>query len=44
MNIINYIDKNVEPRVRVSPETSTYAVPRDVSRKLLLSLCAIMAS
>ena len=29
---------------RVSPKTSTYEVPRDVSRKLQLTLCAIMAS
>ena len=30
--------------VRASPETSTCEVPRDVSRKLQLTLCAIMAS
>ena len=29
---------------RASPETSTCNVPRDVSRKLQLSLCVIMAS
>ena len=29
---------------RVSPETSTCKVPSDVSRKLQLTLCAIMAS
>ena len=45
-NIINYIDKNIEApaRERVRPETSTCEVPRDVLRKLQLSLCAIMAS
>ena len=37
---INYIDKNV----RRLPETSTCEVPRDVSRKLQLTLCAIMVS
>ena len=41
-NIIDYIDKNVE--ARASPETSTCEVPHDVSRKLQLSLCTIMAS
>ena len=29
---------------RASPETSTCELPRDVSRKLQLTLCAIMAS
>ena len=29
---------------RASPKTSTYKVPRDVSRKLQLTLCAIMDS
>ena len=47
-NIINYIDKNIEctstVHARASPETSTYEVARDVSRKLQLTLCAIMAS
>ena len=42
--INNYMDKNVEARVRASPETSTCEVPRDISRKLQLTLCAIMAS
>ena len=41
--IINYIDKNVK-RMRKSPDTSTCEVPRDVSRKLQVTLCAIMAS
>ena len=41
----NYIDKNVcRLRVHVSPETSTCKVLRDISRKLQLTLCAIMAS
>ena len=41
----NYIDKNIRPLcARASPETSTCEVPRDVSRKLQLILCAIMAS
>ena len=31
-------------RARESPETSMCEVPRDVSRKLQLTLCAIMAS
>ena len=42
--IINYIDKNVETCSRANPETSTCEVPHDVSTKLQLSLCAIMAS
>ena len=42
-NIINYINKNVE-RACASPEISTCKAPRDVSRKLQLTLCAIMAS
>ena len=29
---------------RASPKTPTYKVPRDVSRKLQLTLCAIMDS
>ena len=37
----NYIDKNVCTPT-TSPETSTCEVPCDVSRKLQLSLCAIM--
>ena len=45
-NITNYIDKNVERTyidcAHVSPEISTCEVPRDVSRKLRLTLCAIM--
>ena len=41
----NYIDKNVRcVRVLASTETSTCEVPRDVSRKLQLTLCAMMAS
>ena len=42
----NYSNKNVErtSTVRVSPETSTCEVLRDVSRKLQLTLCAIIAS
>ena len=41
----NQIDKNVcQLRAGVSPETSTCEVPRDVSRKLQLTLCAIVAS
>ena len=43
----NYIDKNLRRlRVRESPETSTEisTVLRDISRKLQLTLCAIMAS
>ena len=41
----NYIDKNVRRLcMRTSPKTSTCEVPRDVSRKLQLTLCAIMAS
>ena len=45
-DIINYIDKNVRQlRARESrPVTFTCEVPRDVSRKLQLTLCAIMAS
>ena len=47
-NKINYIDKNVErastAHARASPETSMCEVPCDVSRKLQLTLCAIMAS
>ena len=44
-DIINYIDKNVRRlHARESPETSTCEVPCDVSRKLKLTLCAIMAS
>ena len=45
-DIINFIDKNVEPTstARESPETSTCGVPRDISRKLQLTLCTIMAS
>ena len=51
-NIINYIDKNVRRLcARESPETFTCDVetftceiPRDVSIKLQLTLCAIMAS
>ena len=44
---INYVDQirtsNVlRVRERASPETSTCEVPRDVSRKLQLTLCAIM--
>ena len=43
-SIINYIDKNVRRlRARASPETSTCEAPRDVSRKLQLTLCVIMA-
>ena len=46
-DIFNYIDKNVEhtstARARASPETSTCEVPHDVSRKLQLTLCVIMA-
>ena len=45
-DIINYIDKNVErtsnARTRESPEISMCKIPRDVSRKLQLTLCAIM--
>ena len=45
---INYIDMNVEhtstARARASPEISTCEVRCDVSRKLQLTLCAIMAS
>ena len=41
----NYIDKNVHRlQVRACPKTSTCEVPRDVSRNLQLTLCAIMAS
>ena len=43
----NYIDnyKNVRRLgTRASPETSMCEVPCDVSRKLQLTLCAIMAS
>ena len=47
-NIINYIDKNVECTsvdcACESPETSMCEVPHDISRKLQLTLCAIMAS
>ena len=47
-DIINYINKNVEctstAHAHASPETSTCEVPRDVSRKMQLSMCAIMAS
>ena len=41
----NYIDKNVRGLcARESPETSMCKVSCDVSRKLQLTLCAIMAS
>ena len=47
-NIINYIAKNVERTSTVfaheSPKTSTCEVPRDISRTLQPTLCAIMAS
>ena len=44
-NIINYVDKNVRRlRTCASPETSTFEVPRDISRKLQQTLCAIMVS
>ena len=47
-DIINYIDKNIECTVRccarASPETSTCEVPCNVSIKLELTLCGIMAS
>ena len=47
-DIINYIDKNVQltstTRVHASPKTSTCEEPHDVSRKLQLTLCVIMAS
>ena len=40
-----YSDKNVcRLYVCASPETSTCEVPRDISRKLQLTLCVIMAS
>ena len=44
-DIINYVDKNVKrtctstAHARASSETSTCEVPRDVSRKLQLTLC-----
>ena len=41
-DIINYIDKNVP--THASPETSTCEVPRNISSKLQMTLCAIMAS
>ena len=45
-NIINYINKKVErtSTARVRPEISTCEVPRDVSRKLQVTLCVVMAS
>ena len=45
-NIINYINKKVErtSTARVGPEISTCEVPRDVSRKLQLTLCVVMES
>ena len=40
-----YIDKNVRRMcARESPEISTCEVPRDVARKLQLTLCPILAS
>ena len=44
-NYYNNIKKNVcRVSARASPETSMYEVPRDVSRRLQLTSCAIMAS
>ena len=47
-DIMNYIAKNVErtstAHAHMSPEPSTCEVPRDVSRKMQLSLCAIIVS
>ena len=50
-DIINYIDKNIEhtSTARACAQVprlphARYRVPRDVSRKLQLTLCAIMAS
>ena len=44
-NIINYIDTNVRRLLaRTSPETSMCEVSSDVSSKLQLTLCGIMAS
>ena len=41
----NYMDKKERRlRTRASPETSTWEVPCDVSRKLQLTLCAIVAA
>ena len=41
VNIINYNEKYVDcARAHASPEISTCEVPRDVSRKLQLTLCA----
>ena len=38
----NYTDKNIHAST-TSPETATCEVPSDVSRKLQLTLCTIMA-
>ena len=43
-NIIMPTRTSKRTHVRASPKTSTCEVPRDVSRKLQLTLCAIMAS
>ena len=44
LSIIKNVERTSTTRTRVSPESSTCEVPCDVSIKLQLSLCAIMAS